>query len=286
MAIQTKSHDAADRATRKKCAAWPPPESKGWTEKERSLTSKINPEHLPRHVAIIMDGNGRWASQHGSRERIRGHEAGVESVREITRACGILGIEVLTLYAFSKENWRRPQREVAALMRLLEQFLVAERSELMDNGVRLRSIGHTPDLPDSVQATLRETTCLTENNKGLILNLALSYGARDEILRAVRKAAEQAVQGALDPARIDEKLFSDLLDTADFPDPDLLIRTSGEMRVSNFLLWQIAYAELYVTPVLWPDFRRLHLLEALLDFQGRDRRFGRTRPASAQTSEA
>ncbi|MCH8333181.1 isoprenyl transferase [Candidatus Sumerlaeota bacterium] len=255
--------------------AWPPSATENWEEADRGLLDQLGPEDLPHHIAVIMDGNGRWARARGLIDRIRGHEAGIESVRETTRTCAALGIEALTLYSFSKENWQRPAREVAALMRLLERFAVQERDELMDNGVRLKTIGNLEDLPESVQSALAETMRLTENNTGTTLVLALSYGGRDEIIRAVRRLGRRIALGELDPGDIDEDSFSALLDTAEFPAPDLLIRTSGEFRLSNFLLWQIAYAELYVTPVLWPDFRRPHLLEALIDFKKRDRRFGR-----------
>ncbi len=254
---------------------WPPVESMEWPESDRHLLSNLQPPDLPRHIAIIMDGNGRWARRHGMADRIRGHEAGIESVREIVRACGQLKIEALTLYAFSKENWRRPDHEVSALMRLLDCFLVQERAELMENGVKLETIGKISDLSPEVQATLAETKRLTAKNQGLRLVLALSYGARDEILRATREAASRAAKGELDPNQIDDAYFASLLDTARLPDPDLLIRTSGEVRISNFLLWQIAYAELYMTQVFWPDFRRANLLEALIEYKNRDRRFGR-----------
>jgi undecaprenyl diphosphate synthase len=228
-----------------------------------------------------MDGNGRWARSRGLMDRIRGHEAGIESVREITRSCATLYLEALTLYSFSKENWQRPQREVNALMRLLERFLIEERPELMENSVKLEVIGCPEDLPRNVQAVLAETMRLTGHNKGLRLVLALSYGSRDEILRAARRAAALAAEGKLDPAAINESLFSSMLGTGTLPDPDLLIRTSGEMRMSNFLLWQIAYTELYFAPVLWPDFRRVHLLQALIAYKNRDRRFGRVRESDA-----
>ncbi|MBI3735776.1 isoprenyl transferase [Candidatus Sumerlaeota bacterium] len=254
---------------------WPPVETENWPEAERRIVAELKPASLPRHVAVIMDGNGRWAKKRGLLDRVRGHEAGIESVREITRSCGTLRIEALTLYSFSKENWNRPRHEVAALMRLLEKFLVEERPELMENGVRLDTIGQTEDLPKNVRRVLAETISLTEKNRGLRLVLALSYGSRDELLRAVRRAAAMAADGKIAAESIDESLFSSLLDTSKLPDPDLMIRTSGEMRISNFLLWQIAYTELYITPVLWPDFRRPHLLDALLDYARRDRRFGR-----------
>lgn len=255
-------------------AAWPPVEASGWSEAERAAVARLEPSRMPKHIAVIMDGNGRWAKTKGFLDRIRGHEAGVESVREITRTCGVLRIEALTLYSFSTENWSRPKREVSALMRLLERFLVEERPELMDNNVRLETIGQIQDLPEGVRRELAETRRITAGNTGLRLVLALSYGSRDEILRATRRAAESVAQGKLTPDQIDEAYFSSLLDTASLPEPDVLIRTSGEVRISNFLLWQIAYAELVVTPVLWPDFRRKDLLDSLQEYMGRERRFG------------
>lgn len=257
-----------------KLAVWPPPVSEEWAEPERRLLASLSPEGLPRHLAVIMDGNGRWAKSRGLIDRIRGHEAGIESVREITRTCAALGFQALTLYAFSKENWQRPRRETTALMRLLERFCIEERGELMENNIRLQTIGSLDDLPASVRAELAETMRLTAGNTGMRLVLALSYGGRDDLVRAVRRIAARAAGGECDPASIDEATLSANLDTAGLPDPDFLIRTSGEFRVSNFLLWQIAYAELYVTPVLWPDFRRRHLLEALIEYGSRERRFG------------
>lgn len=259
----------------KKLLMWPPAASENWPEAERRLLAELRPDDLPRHIAVIMDGNGRWARQRGLIDRIRGHEAGIESVREIARTAAMLEIETLTLYAFSKENWQRPRAEVMALMRLLERFAIQERDELMDNGLRLETIGNIAELPEATRKALEVTMEMTKNNTGTVLVLALSYGGRDEILRAVKQIARAAARGSLNPEDIDEHVFERVLDTASLPDPDLLIRTSGEQRISNFLLWQIAYSELYVTPVLWPDFRRNHLLEALLEFKRRDRRFGR-----------
>jgi undecaprenyl diphosphate synthase len=251
------------------CAA-----SAGWPEPDRALLAAIRPDRLPRHVAIIMDGNGRWARGRGFADRIRGHEAGIDAVREATRTCAQLGIEVLTLYAFSKENWRRPGAEVGALMELLTRFLVGERDELMENNIRLRMIGCESDLPPRARKALGDTRALTAGNGGMILNLALSYGGRDELTRAVRRIAEEVRAGRLEPEAIDEALIGARLDTAGMPDPDLLVRTSGELRTSNFLPWQAAYVELYVTPVLWPDFRRRELLEAVAEFGRRERRYG------------
>lgn len=264
--------------------AWWPEAAAHWSPQERELLGQLRPERLPAHVAIIMDGNGRWARQRGLLDRIRGHEAGIDSVREATRTAAQLHLKVLTLYAFSKENWRRPSREVNALMGLLTRFLVNERDELMENNIRLQTIGIPEDLPETARKALAETRRLTAANTGLVLNLALSYGGRDEIVRAARQAAELARQGKLDPNQIDEAFFCNLLDTAGLPEPDLLVRTSGEMRVSNFLLWQIAYAEIFVTPVLWPDFRRGQLLEALIDYQRRERRYGMVLESTPHTS--
>ncbi len=257
--------------------SWWPKAAERWSESERRLLGLLDPSRLPAHVAVIMDGNGRWARQRGLISRIKGHEAGIESVREATRTCAELGLRVLTLYAFSKENWARPSAEVSALMNLLSRFLVAERDELMENNIRLRMIGAREDLPDSARRALDETMALTAGNDGMTLNLALSYGARDELARATRRIAEAVERGELRPEQITPDVIAQHLDTADLPDPDLLIRTSGELRVSNFLLWQIAYAEIHVTPVLWPDFRREQLLSALVDFQGRERRYGTVR---------
>jgi undecaprenyl diphosphate synthase len=230
---------------------------------------------LPRHVAVIMDGNGRWATEQGL-PRVRGHEAGAETVRAIVRACGKRGIEALTLYSFSTENWGRPGDEVEALMALLARFLVDEREELMGNSVRLQGIGQLERLPPHVRQLLQEATRLTADNDGLLLTLALSYGSRAEIVEAVRQIADEVAGGQLSPENIDEQAITDRLYTAGVPDPDLLIRTSGEMRLSNFLLWQLAYAELYVTDVYWPDFREPHLDVALEAYARRQRRFGRT----------
>ncbi len=231
--------------------------------------------NLPRHVAIIMDGNGRWAKKRGV-PRAMGHRAGRDAVREVVRGCNALGVQVLTLYTFSAENWQRPAREVSALMTILRQSLRAERRELFESNVRLQVIGRTHELPAVVRREIEETQAHLSACTGMLLNLALSYGGRDEIVDGVRRIAEDAVRRGLDPAKIDEELFSTYLYTAGLPDPDLLIRTSGEMRISNFLLWQLAYTELWVTETLWPDFRRRHLFEAVADYQKRDRRFGRT----------
>lgn len=230
---------------------------------------------LPRHIAIIMDGNGRWARQRGL-PRIAGHNEGINSVREVTRECGQLGIKVLTLYTFSIENWSRPAQEVSGLMTLLMHTIRNEIEDLDRNNVRLNLIGRLSDLPPQPLADLEAGVARTKNNTGLILNLALSYGSRAEILDATRALMQAAVAGQISPAELNEKVFSQYLYTRDLPDPDLLIRTSGEMRVSNFLLWQLAYTEIYVTPVYWPDFRVRELLLAIVDYQKRERRFGKT----------
>jgi len=231
---------------------------------------------LPRHVAVIMDGNGRWAKQR-RRPRVFGHLAGRHAVREVVRGSRELGIEVLTLYTFSVENWQRPPTEVSALMRILQQTLGEQRDEMREKGIRLRVLGRMDDLPPAVQATLAETTEYLKGGQDMVLNLALSYGGRPEIVRATRLIAEAARDGTLDPAMIDEATVARYLYTKGLPDPDLLIRTSGEFRISNFLIWQTAYSEIWVTDVLWPDFKREHLFRAVLDYQRRERRFGRIR---------
>ncbi len=235
----------------------------------------IDPKAIPRHVAVIMDGNGRWAKQKAM-NRIRGHEQGSESVREIVRASREIGIEYLTLYAFSEENWNRPAYEIQALMGLLKRFLKSELQEMLENGIRLHTIGRTDKLPKDVRSTLLETIERTQHNQDMVLTLALSYGGRQEIVDGMENLARQVKAGRLDPSSVSEKTISEVLYTADMPDPDLLIRTSGEFRISNFLLWQIAYTEIYVTPTLWPDFRKEEYLFAISDFQQRERRFGKT----------
>lgn len=237
--------------------------------------SVVIPQPVPRHVAIIMDGNGRWAQSRGL-PRVRGHEAGAESVRDIVRAAREWGIQVLTLYSFSTENWNRPADEVAALMGLLTRYVMEERKEILENGIRLNAIGQIDRLPLTVRMPLRELMKVSSANSGMILNLALSYGGRQEIVEATREIARRVSTGRLRLDQIDEATISGALSTAGMPDPDLLIRTSGELRISNFLLWQLAYAEIYVTDRMWPDFRRPHLLEALEAFSGRERRFGKT----------
>jgi undecaprenyl diphosphate synthase len=241
--------------------------------------SVLNPERIPRHVAIIMDGNGRWAKQRNL-PRIMGHKAGTESVKNIVKSARELNLEVLTLYAFSIENWKRPSFEVQGLMTLLKTFLKSELQNLLDKNISLRCIGEIEKLPPDVQKILlqviEDTARNAEGKEGLILNLALSYGSRSEILRAARIMAEKCVSGQFDPEDISEKLFASHLYTAGLPDPDLLIRTGGESRLSNFLLWQLSYAELYITETMWPDFNAERFFEALKYFQGRERRFGQT----------
>jgi len=232
-------------------------------------------QKLPKHVAIIMDGNGRWAKQRAM-NRIRGHEEGAESVRTIVRATREIGIPWLTLYAFSEENWGRPRYEVEALMVLLKRFLQSEQREMLDNGIRFQAIGRLHKLPSDVQDTLREIAERTSSNQNMVLTLALSYGGRQEITDAVRKIIQRVEAGGIRSSDISEAQISENLYSANMPDPDLLIRTSGESRVSNFLLWQIAYAEIYMTQTYWPDFRKEEYVQALIEYQKRERRFGAT----------
>ena len=235
----------------------------------------LDKTRLPRHVAIIMDGNGRWAKLRG-KSRIEGHRRGKTSVRVIVELSRKIGVRYLSLYAFSTENWFRPHDEVDALMGLLEHYLAAERVKMMRYGIRLVAVGNRDRLPAGVRSVLEETIELTRNNGRMTVILALSYSGRDEIVRMARRLAREVRDGALDPEGVDEQAVAAYLDTGEIPDPDLLIRTSGEMRVSNFYLWQIAYSELYITPTLWPDFREKEYLQALLEYQRRRRRFGRT----------
>ena len=235
----------------------------------------LDKARLPQHVAIIMDGNGRWAKLRG-KSRIEGHRRGKTSVRAIVEMSRKIGIRYLSLYAFSTENWFRPHDEVDALMGLLEQYLAGERAKMMRYGIRLVTIGNRSRLPAGVKAALEETIALTRQNQRMTVILALSYSGRDEIVRMAKRLAHEAIERRLDPDDIDEGTVAAYLDSAEVPDPDLLIRTSGEMRISNFYLWQIAYSELYVTPTLWPDFRETEYLEALRAYQRRRRRFGRT----------
>jgi len=238
------------------------------------IESEPDIEKLPAHVAIIMDGNGRWAKKR-LMNRVRGHERGVEVVREIVRASRNIGIPVLTLYAFSTENWQRPKVEVTALMALLRNFLKSELQEMQNNNIRLNTIGQTEHLPKGVQERLYETMSLTEKNDGMLLNLALSYGGRTEITEAVREIAVKAKAWEIDPKAITPEIISDHLYTRGMPDPDLMIRTSGEMRISNFLLWQLAYAEIFITDTLWPDFGKEEFISILKAYQNRERRFGK-----------
>lgn len=230
--------------------------------------------NLPRHIAIIMDGNGRWARARGV-PRLMGHRAGREAVREVVRGCVALGIDILTLYTFSTENWERPASEVQALMKILVETLRGERKELRENDVRLRVVGRVSDLPDPVRRALDETQEYLSGSKGLLLNLALSYSGRAEIVDAVRRMLAEQAESSNGRPTVDEAYVERHLYTAGLPDPDLLIRTSGEMRISNFMLWQLAYTELWITDTLWPDFERRHLYEAVAAYQGRERRFGR-----------
>jgi undecaprenyl diphosphate synthase len=233
----------------------------------------IDPERLPKHVAVIMDGNGRWAKKRGI-SRIRGHEKGAEAVRQIVRTSREIGISWLTLYAFSEENWKRPKHEIQALMKLLNRFLKSELKEMQENGIRLKTIGRTHKLPDDTMQILIETIEKTASNNDLILTLALSYGGRQEIMDAMTNIATRIEEGRVSAGDISEQLISNSLYTTGMPEPDLLIRTSGEYRISNFLLWQIAYTEIYITPTLWPDYGKEEYLAAIQDFQERERRFG------------
>lgn len=243
--------------------------------REEALRDQIDPAKLPHHIAIIMDGNGRWARQRRL-PRIAGHREGVRSVDKVVTACRELGVSALTLYAFSVENWNRPRAEIQALWIILREYLQKELARMMRENIRFNTIGRTEDLPVSTQRVLLETKAKTARNDGMTLTLALSYGSRQEILRAVRAICEAVERGEMTPEEVPQR-FEGFLDTAGLPDPDLLIRTSRELRISNFLLWQLAYTELYFTDVLWPDFREAELYRAILDYQNRERRFGLTR---------
>jgi len=243
---------------------------------EHNLLLKVDLDRLPRHIAAIMDGNGRWAQQRGL-ARARGHRAGAASVREVVEAAARLGIGYLTLYAFSSENWKRPRTEVGQLWRLLRDHLGKDVNLLLDNDLRLRVIGRREGIPGPALKELARVEAVTRENRHMTVVFALNYGGRDEIVDAARRIV---AEGRIPADKLDETAFAAHLSTAGIPDPDLLVRTGGEMRVSNFLLWQIAYTEIYVTPVLWPDFRRRHLLEAVLEYQRRDRRFGDVRSAA------
>ncbi len=239
---------------------------------EAGLLQKIDPARLPRHVAVIMDGNGRWAAARDL-PRVAGHRAGIDSVRDVVETSARLGLEALTLYAFSAENWKRPRSEVSTLMNLLKQYVRRELANLHQNRIRLIILGRTDELDRSVRDALDKATNRTAGNTGMLLAVALNYGGRSEIVDAFKRLHEQIGRNG-DSSEITEERVAEALYTAGIPDPDLLIRTSGEMRISNFLLWQIAYAEIYITPTLWPDFRRRHLLEAILEYQKRHRRYG------------
>jgi len=236
---------------------------------DETLVGQINFDRLPAHVAIIMDGNGRWAAQRHL-PRVEGHRAGIDAVRDTVETAARLGVGVLTLYAFSMENWKRPAAEISTLMRLLKRYLRSELKTLLTNDIRFNVIGRMEDLSQDIQDELRAAIDRTAQDNGMLFNIALNYGGRAEIVDAARRAIESGIR----PEHLDEQRFASFLYTAGQPDPDLLIRTSGEMRVSNYLLWQIAYAEIYVTETLWPDFRRRHLLEAVLAYQKRERRYG------------
>lgn len=239
------------------------------------LLKNIDQNNIPKHIAVIMDGNGRWAQKKGAL-RIFGHKNAIKSVRETTESCAELGVKYLTLYAFSTENWSRPKLEVDALMELLVETIRKEVPTLMKNNVRLQTIGNTSTLPNRCQVNLKKAIGETKDNSGLTLILALSYSGRWEIVQAVKKITSRVIEGKLEIDNIDIETFDNSLSTANIPDPELMIRTSGEMRISNFLLWQLAYTELYVTETLWPDFRKENLYEAILSYQQRERRFGKT----------
>jgi undecaprenyl diphosphate synthase len=251
--------------------AWLPPGSP-----EEALARQVNFAQLPAHIAIIMDGNGRWASRRHL-PRVEGHRAGINAVRDVVESSARLGIDVLTLYAFSTENWKRPEAEVSTLMALLKRYLRAELNTLLSNNIRFHVIGRPQDLAPDIQDELADAEARTASNTGLLFNIALNYSGRAEITDAVRRMISAGVA----PDEVSEQRVSEFLFTAGQPDPDLLIRTSGELRISNFLLWQIAYAEIWVTDTLWPDFRARHLLEAILDYQKRDRRYGGLKPQVA-----
>jgi undecaprenyl diphosphate synthase len=252
-----------------KLLAWIPPGSP-----DEALARQVHFDQLPAHIAIIMDGNGRWAAQRHL-PRVEGHRAGIDSVRDVVETSARLGIDVLTLYAFSVENWKRPRTEVNMLMALLKRYIRLELGTLLQNNIRFRVIGRAEELAPDVQHELELGIRKTERNTGMLFNIALNYGGRAEIVDAARRA----IASGIDPSQLDENRFAEFLYTAGQPDPDLLIRTSGEMRVSNFLLWQIPYAEIWVTDTLWPDFRRRDLLTAVLDYQKRDRRYGGIKPS-------
>jgi undecaprenyl diphosphate synthase len=257
----------------KRFSFWKIRKDKSETEKLEDLQKSIDQEKIPVHIAIIMDGNGRWATRRGL-PRAMGHRAGVESLRETVKTCSVLGVKFLTVYAFSTENWKRPAEEVNILMDLLVEYLEKEIEYLHKNNVRVREIGGIEELPEKPREALRRANEYTDKNSGLTLNLALNYGGRNEIVEAVKNIGRKVAEKKINPEDIEEGLISQHLFTAGLPDPDLLIRPSGELRISNFLLWQSAYSEFWFSPVLWPDFRKYHLLEAIADYQRRQRRFG------------
>jgi len=241
------------------------------------VKESIDLNNLPTHIAVIMDGNGRWAKQKGFTDRIFGHRNAIQAVRETIEGCGELGVSYLTLYAFSTENWNRPQTEVKALMSLLIGTIKDELPSMMKNQIRLKAIGDVSTLPQSTQKELKYALDLTAENKGLTLNLALSYSGKWDIVQAAKKLANDCLEGIINPEDINTERFASMLSTGDMPDPDLMIRTGGDHRISNFMLWQLAYAELYIFEELfWPDFRKVHLHQAIVDFQMRERRFGKT----------
>ena len=236
---------------------------------------RLDPKKMPHHIAIIMDGNGRWAQRHHL-SRIEGHKKGLEATKEVVDACEEFKIKIITLYAFSKENWRRPPREVSALMGLLQEYLRKRQKELLERNIRINVIGDVEDLPTPIRKSIEETARKTRHKDGLIINLALSYGGRSEIVAGIKKVIDEIETGRITKDDITPETFARYLSTEDLPDPDLLIRTSGELRISNFLLWQIAYTELYFTTTLWPDFGKEELIKACIAYQNRERRFGLT----------
>jgi len=246
-----------------------------YSESEKELLKKIESSKLPAHIAIIMDGNGRWARERGFKDRTKGHEYATTAVRESVKICSDLGIKYLSLFAFSTENWQRPKKEVNTLMRLLNKYLKLELKELLENNIKLVASGRLDDLPSNVRKTLLDVIKQTEKNTGLVVNFCLSYSGRSEIIDAIKKILSQNRMNEILPDKIGENFLKDYLYQPTIPDPDLLIRTSGEFRISNYFLWQLAYTEIYVTDILWPDFRKKDLLKAVVDYQKRERRFGR-----------
>ena len=241
--------------------------------REAELLQRLDPARLPEHVAVIMDGNGRWAARRHL-PRIEGHRRGVRSVREIVENCARLGIKILTIYAFSVENWKRPKSEVETLMAMISEFLSKEVGNLIKNGIRFQPIGRWRDLPARVADDIKQGIAKTSSGKKMLFQVALNYSGRVEIVDACRRIVDDCLSGKLEPGQVDEGSIAERLYNPDVPDPDLLIRTSGEQRISNFLLWELAYTELHITDILWPDFKLVHLLDAISDFQGRERRFG------------